>query len=87
LPELIQTQDERKGYGKKITISGAQYINTNIYRIIKKEPRERKDLVGYIGNLGPRKGVLAGKNPAWLTSVMPQYPHELEWSSPQNEQN
>lgn len=44
-------------YGKKITISGAQYINTNIYRI-KKEPRDRKDLVGYIGNLGRRKGVL-----------------------------
>ena len=43
-------------YEKKVTISGAQYINNDIYQI-KKGMRDRKDLVGYIGNLGPRKGV------------------------------
>ena len=44
-------------YERKIAISGAQYINTDIYRINKKS-ENRRDLVGYTGRLDLQKGVL-----------------------------
>jgi len=44
-------------YRKKITISGAQYIDTNTWKV-KKKLEERSNIIGYIGDLGPRKGVL-----------------------------
>jgi len=44
-------------YKHKIVASGARYIDTDFFQI-KKELRERKNLVGYIGRLEEGKGVM-----------------------------
>ena len=44
-------------YRHKITVSGAQFIDDNVFRIITPF-KERKNVVGHIGGLGPRKGAL-----------------------------
>lgn len=57
---LSRTGIEAMGLGKyrnKVAISGAQYINTDVFQITKP-PEERRNLVGHIGGLGPRKGAL-----------------------------
>lgn len=43
-------------YRHKITISGAQYIDGNVFSVTK--PFAERNLVGHIGGLGPRKGAL-----------------------------
>ena len=44
-------------YKQKLVTTGARYINTNLFQI-RKELRERKNLVGYIGRLEEGKGVM-----------------------------
>ena len=44
-------------YRKKISINGAMYIDTDSFRI-KKELKNRRNLVGYIGRLSPEKCVI-----------------------------
>jgi glycosyltransferase involved in cell wall biosynthesis len=44
-------------YRRKIALSGAQYIDTDVYRL--RRPLEtREDVVGYIARFEPRKGIL-----------------------------
>lgn len=43
--------------GKKIAINGAMYIDTNLFKP-GSEPKDRSNLVGYIGRLAQGKGVL-----------------------------
>ena len=44
-------------YKQKLVTTGARYIDKDLFQI-KKELRERKNLVGYIGRLGEEKGVM-----------------------------
>ena len=44
-------------YRKKISITGAVYVDTDSFKI-KKELKNRRNLIGYIGRLSPEKGVL-----------------------------
>ena len=43
-------------FRKKITINGAMYINTNLFAV-KKEIKDKRNLVGYIGRLAQGKGI------------------------------
>ena len=43
-------------YRKKIAINGAMYIDTNQFTV-KKELKDKRNLVGYIGRLAPGKGM------------------------------
>ena len=44
-------------YRKKIAINGAMYIDTNLFAV-KKELKDKRNLVGYIGRLAQGKGIL-----------------------------
>ena len=44
-------------YRKKISITGAVYIDTDNFKI-KKNLKDKRNLIGYIGRLSPEKGVL-----------------------------
>ena len=44
-------------YRKKISITGAVYIDTDNFKI-KKKLKDKRNLIGYIGRLSPEKGVL-----------------------------
>ena len=44
-------------YRKKISITGAVYIDTDNFKI-KEELKNKKNFIGYIGRLSPEKGVL-----------------------------
>ena len=44
-------------YRKKIAINGAMYIDTNLFTV-KKEIKDKRNLVGYIGRLAQGKGIL-----------------------------
>lgn len=44
-------------YRKKIAINGAMYIDTNLFTV-KKEIKDKRNLVGYIGRLTQGKGIL-----------------------------
>jgi len=44
-------------YKQKLVTTGARYVDTELFQI-KKELRERKNLVGYIGRLEEGKGVM-----------------------------
>ncbi len=44
-------------YRRKITLSGAQYIDTSVYRA-NRPLGERENLVGYIARFEPRKGIM-----------------------------
>jgi glycosyltransferase involved in cell wall biosynthesis len=44
-------------YRRKISLSGAQYINTDIYRV-SRTAAQREELIGYIARFEPRKGIL-----------------------------
>jgi glycosyltransferase involved in cell wall biosynthesis len=44
-------------YRRKIALSGAQYIDTSVYRA-SRPVAERENLVGYIARFEPRKGIL-----------------------------
>jgi glycosyltransferase involved in cell wall biosynthesis len=44
-------------YREKVVASGARYIDTNLFQI-KKDLRERKNWIGYIGRLEEGKGVM-----------------------------
>lgn len=44
-------------YRKKISITGAVYMDTDTFKI-KKELKDKRNLIGYIGRLSPEKGVL-----------------------------
>ena len=43
-------------YRKKIAINGAMYIDTNLFTV-KKEIKDKRNLVGYIGRLAQGKGI------------------------------
>jgi len=43
-------------YGRKIAVNGAIYIDTDNFKI-KKDLKDRRNLIGYIGRLAPVKGV------------------------------
>ena len=43
-------------YRKKISITGAVYVDTDSFKI-KKELKNKRNLIGYIGRLSPEKGV------------------------------
>ena len=44
-------------YRKKISITGAVYIDTDNFKM-KKNLKDKRNLIGYIGRLSPEKGVL-----------------------------
>ena len=44
-------------YKKKISINGAMYMDTDSFKI-KKELKDKRNLIGYVGRLSPDKGVL-----------------------------
>jgi glycosyltransferase involved in cell wall biosynthesis len=44
-------------YKNKISINGAMYVDTNVFKIIK-DLNSRKNLIGYIGRLSEEKGIL-----------------------------
>ena len=44
-------------YRKKISINGAMYMDTDSFKI-KRELKDKRNLIGYIGRLSPEKGVL-----------------------------
>ena len=44
-------------YRKKISINGAMYMDTNSFKI-KKDLRDKRNLIGYTGRLSPEKGVM-----------------------------
>ncbi|MBA7489544.1 Alpha-D-kanosaminyltransferase [subsurface metagenome] len=44
-------------YRQKLVVSGARYIDTNLFQI-KKELKERKNLIGYFGRLEEGKGIM-----------------------------
>jgi len=44
-------------YRRKISLTGAQYINTDIFKTIKPV-EDRENVVGYIARFEPRKGIL-----------------------------
>ena len=43
-------------YKKKISINGAMYMDTDRFKI-RKELKDKRNLIGYIGRLSPEKGV------------------------------
>ena len=45
------------GYKQKVAASGARYINTELFQI-KKDLKERENLIGYIGRLEEGKGAM-----------------------------
>lgn len=45
-------------FKEKIALNGAMYIDTNLFTP-KQEPKDKKNLIGYIGRLSPGKGVLS----------------------------
>jgi glycosyltransferase involved in cell wall biosynthesis len=47
---------ELKKYKKKISINGAMYMDTDNFKI-KKDLKDKTNLIGYIGRLSPEKGV------------------------------
>ena len=55
-PSVINFLDLGK-YKQKLVTTGARYVDTELFQI-KKELRERKNLVGYIGRLEEGKGVM-----------------------------
>jgi len=55
-PSVINFLDLGK-YKQKLVTTGARYVDTELFQI-KKELRERKNLVGYIGRLEEEKGVM-----------------------------
>ena len=55
-PSVIYFLDLGK-YKQKLVTTGARYVDTELFQI-KKELRERKNLVGYIGRLEEGKGVM-----------------------------
>jgi glycosyltransferase involved in cell wall biosynthesis len=48
---------ELNKYRNKISINGAMYMDTDIFRI-KKELNDKRNLIGYISRLSPEKGVI-----------------------------
>lgn len=54
--ESVITFSGLQKYKSKISIYGAQYIDTNLFNV-RKELKDRSEIVGYIGALTPMKGV------------------------------
>ena len=54
--DIIDFQGLNK-YRKKISITGVVYIDTDNFKM-KKDLKDRRNLIGYIGRLSPEKGVL-----------------------------